>query len=174
MKKRWIFLVLILSILIAALWDSVPQIKNFFTTIFNYLFLPIFNYNILVGMFFLVIILSIMMTLVQKYLTDQETIKEIKKEQKKLQEEMKKYKNHPEKLMELNQKQFEFMGQMMKASMGSIVYTAIPIVLLFRWLGDYFSQMPDFRFFGFMNWFWFYVIFSILFSSIFRKIFNVQ
>jgi len=58
-------------------------------------------------MFLIVIVLSFIMTLVQKYGTDQETLRELKKEQKMLQQEMKKYKDNPDKLLEFNKKQFE-------------------------------------------------------------------
>ena len=122
-------------------------------------------------MYFLII--AILTTIIQKYATDQETLKELKKEQKLLQEEMKKYKDHPEKLMELQKKQLEFIPKTMKLSMRAIVYTGVPFILLFRWFMDFFNTIPDFRFFGFLSWFWFYLIFTIILSSILRKIFKV-
>ena len=56
-------------------------------------------------------IIALLITLVQKYTVDQESLKKIKGEQKLLQEEMKKYKDHPEKLLELQKKQLEFLPQ---------------------------------------------------------------
>ena len=114
------------------------------------------------------------MTIAQKYGTDQKALKEIKAEQKKIQEEMKQYKDHPEKVAELTKKQFEFMPLMMKHSMRPIIYTGIPIILFFRWFMDIFEAMPDFRFFGFFSWFWFYLVLSIIFSMILRKVMKVH
>jgi uncharacterized membrane protein (DUF106 family) len=60
--------------------------------------------------------------------------------------------------------------------MRPLLYTAIPFVLFFRWFADYFSNpfFAAFRFFGFLSWFWFYLIGSIIFSSIFRKVLKVS
>jgi len=121
-----------------------------------------------------VLILSFLMTIIQKYTTDQKTLKEIKKEQKEVQKQMKEFKNHPEKVMELQKKQMSFMPQQMKLSMGSMIYTGIPLILLFRWFNDYFTVFAEanggpVRFFGFMGWIVFYLLFSIIFSSIIKK-----
>jgi uncharacterized membrane protein (DUF106 family) len=159
---------------IALAWDTYPQISNFGHSILDPLILPLFNWNILYGMILLIMVISLIMTFVQKYGTDQDEMRLIKKRQKELQKEMKKYSDHPEKIMELNKEQFEFMGKAMKASMGTIVYTAIPFVILFRWLNDYFSAFEDaIKFFG-MTWFWFYMVSAMIFSIIFRKIFKVD
>ncbi len=175
MKKRWIFLAILASLVIVWLWDKYPAIKSTAHSILDPSLGVLLNFNIFWGMAIILAVLSLLMTLIQKYTTNQKELKVMKEEQKKLQEEAKKYKNHPEKLMELNQKQFEFMGKMMKESMGSIVYTTIPIILLFRWFGDYFAQeaIKSYRFFGFLSWIWFYLIAFMIFSSIFRKVLNV-
>ena len=172
MKKRWIFGALLFSMLIAVYWNKSPQVSDFFHSILDPVFSPLLNWNIFLGMSLIVLVLSILMTLVQKYCVDQESLKEIKKRQKEIQKEMKEYREHPEKIAELSKEQFEFMGKMMKISMGSIVYTAIPFILLFRWLSDYFSLI-DYSFFGVLSWFWFYLLASIVFSSILRKILKV-
>jgi len=124
-------------------------------------------------MIIIVLIIALITTLVQKYATDQKTLRELKKEQKILQEEMKKYKDHPEKLMELQKQSFAFLPKTMKLSMRATAFTGVPFILFFRWFWDFFNAIPDFRFFGFLSWFWFYLIFTIIFSSIFRKVFDV-
>ena len=85
---------------------------------------------------------------------------------------MKEFQSHPEKLMELQKKQFAMMPRQMKLSMRSIIYTGIPFILFFRWFNDYFTVNPV-KVFGFLGWFWAYLIASIIFTSIFRKVFNV-
>ena len=172
MKARWVVGVLIFSMAIAAYWDRSPAISGFFHSILDPVFNPLLNWNIFWGMTVIVLFISVIMTFVQKYATDQEAMKEIKKRQKEIQKEMKEYREHPEKMMALNKEQFSFMGKMLKLSMGAIVYTAIPFILIFRWLMDYFAVV-DYAFLGFMSWFWFYLLASVVFSSIFRKMFKV-
>jgi uncharacterized membrane protein (DUF106 family) len=169
------FLVMIGSILIASLWNAVPIIKNTVHFIFDPSLGGILKWNITLGMFIITLGITFITSLVQKYGTDQETLREIKKEQKILQQEMKKYKNNPEKMLELNKKQLEFVPRTMDLSMRPLIYTFVPFILLLRWFIDYFSTpaMEGFRFFGFLSWFWFYLIFSIVFSSIWRKVLKV-
>jgi uncharacterized membrane protein (DUF106 family) len=173
---RGIFIVMIVSLLIAFFWDTLSFIKNGAHAILNPTAGVLLNWNLTWGMIIIVLIIAIFMTLIQKYATDQETqetLREMKKEQKALQEEMKKYREHPEKMVELQKKQFGFMPKMMKLSMRPMMYTAIPLILFFRWFMDFFAAIGDPRFFGFLNWFWFYLIGSILFSSILRKVLKV-
>ena len=170
---KGIFIVMIISLLIAFFWDSLSFMRDGAHAVLNPTAGMLLNWNLTWGMTIIVLIIALFMTLIQKYATDQETLKEMKKEQKLLAEEMKKYREHPEKMIELQKKQFAFMPKMMKISMRPMMYTAIPLILFFRWFMDFFSLIGDPRFFGFLNWFWFYLIGSILFSSILRKVLKV-
>lgn len=163
---------MIASMAIASLWDSIPAIKIGAHAILDPSFGAILEWNLTFGMLIIVLALTFLMTLIQKYGTNQKELKEIRIEQKKIQEEMKKCRDLPQKVIELNKKQMEFMSRSFKISMGSIVYTAIPFVLFLRWFNDYFTQasLAGFKFFGVLSWFWFYLIFSIVFSTITRKI----
>ncbi|MBS3066389.1 DUF106 domain-containing protein [Candidatus Pacearchaeota archaeon] len=177
MDKKGSFLgiaiVMIASLAIASLWNVVPQISSAIHYILDPILGSLLNWHVTIGMLAITLIITLMTTLIQKYGTDQETMRSLKAEQKKLSEDMKQYKNQPDKIMELNKKQFEFMGEMMKHSMRPIIYTGIPLVLLFRWFVDYFAQIPDFKFFGFLTWLWMYLIFSIVFSTVLRKVLKV-
>lgn len=168
----WIFVIMAVSLVIAGLWDQIPLIKDSVNFVLNPSAGVLLSWNVTLGMLAIIFFISIVTTLVQKYGTDQETMREMKKEQKALQEEMKKVKEHPEKVMELNKKQMEIMPRMMKLSMRPLVYTAIPFILFFKWFQEYFLANP-YTFFGFISWFWFYLIFAIVFSSILRKWWNV-
>ena len=123
---KGIVIVMLISLAIAFFWDSFSFIKNTVTSIFDPTAGILLNWNITWGMIIIVIIISIFMTIVQKYATDQETLRELKKEQKILGNEMKKYRDNPEKMLELQKKQFEFIPQTMKLSMRPIIYTGIP------------------------------------------------
>lgn len=168
-----IFIVMIVSLALASLWDKVSFIKEGAHAILNPTAGVLLNWNITIGMSAIVLIISFFMTIIQKYATDQKILREMKEEQKILQEEMKKYKNHPEKVAELSRKQLEFIPKTMKLTMRPIVYTAIPLILFFRWFMDFFALMEGFRFFGIFSWFWFYLIGTMIFSSILRKMMKV-
>ena len=170
---RGIFIVMIISLLIAFFWDSFSFIKNTVHTILNPTAGTLLNLNLTWGMIILVFLITLAMTLIQKYATDQETLRELKKEQKILQEEAKKYREHPEKLMEFQKKQMEFIPKTLKLSMRPIMITGVPLILFFRWFIDFFSAAGNPKFFGFFSWFWFYLISSIILSSILRKVLKV-
>ncbi|MFH1311231.1 MAG: EMC3/TMCO1 family protein [Nanoarchaeota archaeon] len=170
---KGIFIVMIISLLIAFLWNNSSFIKNTAHSVLDPSVGLLLNWNITWGMAIIVLIISVATTLIQKYATDQKTLREMKKEQKSLQEEMKKYREHPEKMMELQKKQMEFIPKMLKISMRPVIYTAIPLILFFRWFMDFFTAAGDPKFFGFLSWFWFYLILSLIFSSILRKLLKV-
>jgi uncharacterized membrane protein (DUF106 family) len=170
---RLIFIVMIISLIIVSLWDKVPIIKDTVHAILDPTAGVLLDFNVFWGMLIIVSIISLIVSLTQKYGTDQETLRELKKEQKILQEEMKKFKENPQKLLELQKKQFEFIPKTMKLTMRPIIYTGIPLLLFFRWFNDYFTALGGYEFFGFMSWIWFYLLFSILFSSVFRKLFKI-
>ena len=158
----------LISLFIAWAWNKIPIISNTTHLILNPVFNPLLSWNLTFGFLIIIFALSLITSLIQKYATDQKALKELKVEQKKLQEEMQKYKDHPEKLMELNKKQMGFMGETFKITMDSMAYTAIPFILFFRWFMDYFSII-SFKFLGVLSWFWFYLIFSIIFSILLKK-----
>lgn len=167
-----LFIIMALSILIAGFWDQIPYLKSSI----NYVLAPtagwLLNWNTTWGMLVVVFIISFISIIAQKYATDQKQLKELRKEQKLLQEEMKKFREHPEKLMELQKKQMEFLPKTMKLSTRAILFTGVPFILLFRWFNDYFVAKP-FTFIGFLPWFWFYLIFTLIFTAILRKILDV-
>lgn len=171
---KLVFIVMLASLVIVWLWDKIPQIKDFAHKILDPSVGQLFDWNITYGMLIVVFLISIVMTIVQKYTTNQEEIKRIKAEQKKINEDMKKFKDDPKKLTEVQKNLLPLTFELMQHSMRPIVYTGIPLILFFRWFHDYFSAIPEFKFFGFLGWIWFYLIFTILFSSILRKIFNVH
>lgn len=170
---RSIFFVMLLSMMIAVFWERLDFVRDIVNSVLNPSAGWLLRLNLTIGMLVIVFILSTLMSVVQKYATDQKTLKELKKEQKEMQKEMKTLKEHPEKLMELQKKQLEFLPKMMKLSMRGIVYTSIPLILFFRWFMDYFNSIGDPKFLGFLSWFWFYLITSMIFSNILRKTMDI-
>ncbi len=171
---RIVFIIMLVSLLIASLWNYIPAIKQGAHLILDPTAGRLLNYNVNLGMIFVSAIITLFITIVQKYTVDNETLKQLKGEQKKIQEDMKLLKEHPEKLMQLQKQSMEKAGEMFSLSMKSFSYTAIPIILFFRWFSDYFGAFnPPLKILGFLSWFWAYLIFSIIFSIIFRKAFKL-
>ncbi|MEX0919968.1 MAG: EMC3/TMCO1 family protein [Candidatus Pacearchaeota archaeon] len=172
---RGILIVMGIAMGIAFLWDRTSFIRETAHSILDPTAGALLGWDITWGMILIVFGIAFIMTLVQKYGTDQEALREMKKEQKEVQEEMKKLKDHPEKLMEMQKKHFtEFMPKMLKLSMKPIVYTMIPIILFFRWFSDFFSSTGGIPVLGIsVGWIWFYILGSIIFSIILKKIFKV-
>ncbi len=171
------FGIMAFSLVLAFAWNSIPIIKNSVHAILDPSFGVLLNWNLTGGMMILVLIISLVTTLVQKYATDQEAIRELKKEQKELQKEAQEFKHDPQKMMELNKKNMarnlEITGNIMSLSMKATIFTIVPFILLFRWFQDVFIVLENPKFFGFMSWFWFYLIFVMIFSTVLRKWFKV-
>jgi uncharacterized membrane protein (DUF106 family) len=174
-SMKSIFIALVLAMLIAVSWESFPFIKNTAHAVLDPSAGALLGWNIIWGMIILVALLSLFMTLTQKYFTDQKEIKRLKKEQKELQKDMKECKEHPEKLMEMQKNSFPLMVELMKHSMRPMIYTTVPLILFFRWFMDYFATpaLEGFKFFGFFSWFWFYLLGSIIIGMALRKVLKV-
>lgn len=164
-----VIIVMLLTLVVAGLWDKVPSIKNTIHSVLDPSAGALLNWNLNIGMTVLVLIVTLITTLVQKYATDQKKLKELKKEQKDIQDEMKKFRDDPTKAMELNKRSMPLMMEQMKLGMRGVVYTGIPFILLFRWFTDYFVAAGSPKIFG-IGWIWFYLIGAIVFGSILRKI----
>lgn len=167
------YIAMFISLTIAFFWQHFPLIKNTAHAFLNPTIGVVLSWNLELGMILIVFFISLFMTVVQKYATDQETLREMKKEQKRLNDEMKSVRDHPEKLMELQKESMKLIAPMMKLSMRSAVYTIIPLILLFRWFNDHFISAGNPHIFGIFSWFWFYILGSLIFSSILRKALNV-
>ena len=165
---RVIVIVMFVSLIIAMAWDKLTFIKNPIHAILNPTLGALLDWNLVIGMLILVFVISLFITILQKYTTNQKELKEIKKQQKEIQAEMKKHRGDVAKTMELNKKNMALLPQQMKLGMRSIVYTSIPLLFLFRWLYDYFALVGSNKILG-IGWIWFYLIGSLIFSSIIKK-----
>ena len=164
---------MIFTLIFAGLWDKIPAIKNAIHFVLDPTAGVLLKWNLNIGMLLIVLIITIITTLVQKYATDQKTLKELQAETKEIQKQMKEFKDHPEKMMELQKKQFSMMPKQMKLSMRAILYTGIPFVLFFRWFNDFFLTAGNPKFLLGLSWFWFYLITTIIIGSILRKWWDV-
>jgi len=111
------------------------------------------------------LLISFFISLVNYFVLNKEKMHEIKGKQKALQEEMKKHKDNPEKLMELQKEMFSHMGETMKHSMKPMLITFIPLIILFPILR---GMLLTTEIAG--TWFWWYLGSSIIGSMVFRKL----
>jgi uncharacterized membrane protein (DUF106 family) len=171
-KKGSIVPIVIVSIfvlIIGNFWNSLPFIKNPVHSALDPSVGALLKWNLTIGMMIIVLLISLITTLIQKYTTDQKALKELKEEQKIFQQEMKKIEKDPIKMAESSKKNMEFMKRTFKLTSRTILFTGIPFVLFFGWFRDVFTAMGNPMFFGFLSWFWFYFIFTIVFSGFLRK-----
>jgi len=165
--------IMVISLAIAFFWDKIPFLKSSVGALLNPTAGALLNWNLTWGMFIIIFVIALLTTLIQKYTTDQEALKKLKVNQKALQKEMKKYRDQPAKMTELQKQSMAAIPETFKLTSRSIVYTGIPFILLFRWFMDFFAGAGDPRFLLGLNWFWFYLIFTMIFSGILRKYLKV-
>ncbi|HHI03967.1 MAG TPA: DUF106 domain-containing protein, partial [Candidatus Woesearchaeota archaeon] len=107
---------------------------------------PLLKLNPLLGIAIISFILTLLITLIHKFVTNQEVMKGLKKDMKDHQDEMKKHKDNPKKVMEIQKKVMEKNMEFMKHSFKPMLFTFIPIIIIFGWLNAnmaYYPIMPD-------------------------------
>jgi len=125
------------------------------------------------GLFVISFVLTLLVTLTYKYMTDQELLGSIKKEMKEIREDMKKFKENPQKMIELQKTSMEKSIIQMKNTFKPMLITFIPLILVFTWLREVYTSI-DITFLGISNWLIIYIIFSIILSATLRKILRVH
>jgi len=173
-----LFLVTILGLVVAGIWNAVPAVKTGVHAALDPSIGALMNWNLNIGFTIIVAVLTLITVILQKYMTDQEALKTIKEEQKIIQQEMKLCKDQPEKQMALSRKSMELQMKAMPITMRPVMYTTIPFILSFRWFADYFTPLKDIKLLHFFTastgWIWAYIIVSIIMSLVFRKILKVH
>ena len=119
-----------------------------------------------------------LITLIYKYTSNQKEMKRLKEELKALQGQMKENKGDAGKMMEvqkdLARKNLEYMSHSFKP----MIFTFVPVILIFWWLGALYKEIPvvlTVPGVGWnLSWVWTYIIFSFVFSMILRKTLKVH
>ncbi|MDO8481255.1 MAG: EMC3/TMCO1 family protein [Nanoarchaeota archaeon] len=110
-----------------------------FTDFLNPVFAPLLGLDPLLAVGIVALVVSVLITVIYKYTTDQDLMKRLKTELKELQAEMKLLRDNPEKMMEVNKKAMESNMKYMSQSMKSTLYTLLPLFLIFGWMNANFS-----------------------------------
>jgi uncharacterized membrane protein (DUF106 family) len=141
---------------------------NFFQGLFGWAI----NWNPVGGLLVICFILTLFITLVYKFMTDQKLLKTIKSDMKDLRKKMKEFRSDPKKMMELNKISMEKSMQQMKNTFKPMLVTFIPLILIFGWLREQYTLI-EISFLGIKSWLFIYIVFSIVFSMFLRKIMKV-
>jgi len=128
------------------------------------------------AIFLISVILSIAVTLVYKFLTDQTLMKELKKDLKKYQKQMKEHRGDTQKMSEVQKKAMSINMKYMRQTMKPMMITMLPFLLIFYWLRSVYVGtilIPLSFWSGHLGWIGTYIIFSMVFTTLFRKLLKV-
>ncbi|MBS3065383.1 MAG: DUF106 domain-containing protein [DPANN group archaeon] len=138
--------------------------------------------NTLVSIALVSAAVAMISTLVYKYFTDQSLIKQVRDDMKKYQDQIKEAKDNQEKALELNKKINELNMKILPQQFKPMMITIIPFLIIFQILRTIFSTMlviplpfhvPLSSFETGLGWLGTYVIFSMIFTTAFRKALKV-
>lgn len=126
------------------------------------------------------VVLSLAMTFAYKFLTDQALMREMKAEIDRLKKKMKKHRSDPEKMKAIQKKMMPLNMKYFKKSMKPTLITMLPFLLIFIGLRAVYGNVPvvplpwDLPLIGqSLEWIGTYIIFSIVFTTVFRKALKV-
>lgn len=137
----------------------------------------------LLSMMLFSLVITLLSTIAYKKFTNQQKMKELREKQKEIQETSKQFRNDPKKMLELQQEMMRLSGEQMRASMKITLITLLPFILIFNFLKNLYTdaevgniidwgvRVPLFD--TGAGWLLSYLIFSIIFSMILRKIMKV-
>ena len=115
---------------------------------------------------FFSLVVTLISTLVTKWLTNQAHLKTLKERQKQIQKDLKKCKPGDKLFEELQAELIQISMTMMKSTFKPLLITFIPFLILFGWIRrTYVDILP--------GWLWYYIISSMAASLIYRKIFKM-
>lgn len=141
-----------------------------FESFFNLIFGSLISWNPLVAIIFISFLMTLVITLSYKFLTNQEMMKSLKQEIKDFQKQMKEHKEDSQKVREIQKLSLEKNMKYMMHSFKPTLFTFVPLIIIFTWLRTTYStiQLP------FLSWFWVYIIVSIVFSMVLRKALKIH
>ncbi len=114
-------------------------------------------------------VVTLFLTIVTHFMTDRAMMRAIKDKQKNLKEEMKKHKDNPQKMMEINKQMMEDFPKQMKQSLKISLVTLVPLLILWNWLRVVLAATSISH-----SWIWWYIVSSLIFSMILRKVFKLD
>ncbi|MBI5871809.1 DUF106 domain-containing protein [archaeon] len=125
------------------------------------------------GVIIISLILTLIITLAYKFLTNQKEMKQLKLEIKELQNQAKEMRNYPEKMVDINKQVMEKNMKYMMKSFKPTLFTLIPIIFIFGYINSFYSDLGNPKLLFGLSWIWIYIISSIIFSMALRKLLKI-
>ena len=153
-------------------------LDNFFNLVFG----PIVALSSPLNIIIISFILTLIVNLAMKLFTNQKVMKALKEESELVKEEMKKFKNDPQKILELQKKTMETSMKYLRHSLPATLVTLLPLLFIFGWLRKTFPENMVLLNFpinlpllgsGF-GWLGSYILFSIIFNIVLRKLLKIH
>jgi len=105
-------------------------------------FSPLLKMAPVLSILIMALVLSFLITIIYRVMTNQEEMKSMKEELKRHQKEMKELRNDPKKMMEAQKKAMGINSKYMMKSMKPTLVTFIPIILIFGWMNSHIAYEP--------------------------------
>ena len=112
-------------------------LESFFNSIFGWAI----DISPRTGIIVVSFVMTLVATLIHKFMTDQTLLKNIKEEMKQIRKEIKEAAQDPAKMAELNKKSMEKSMTQMKHTLKPIIITMVVFFILFSWLRDKFDPL---------------------------------
>ncbi len=113
-----------------------------FDAFFNSVFGPILRLSQPWPVLIISLMITLLITIVYKFMTDQEMMKKTKQEVKELQQDIKQFREDPKKMIEVQKEMMDKQFKMMGHSMKPTFITLIPIIIIFGWLNSTMAYEP--------------------------------
>lgn len=113
-----------------------------FESVLNPVFDPLLSLPMPMVVVIMAFIITFLITVIYKFTTNQNLMKDLKTEMKELQKEMKELKSDPKKMMDVQKKAMQSNMKYMSHSMRSMLFTFIPIILIFGWMNGHLAFEP--------------------------------
>jgi uncharacterized membrane protein (DUF106 family) len=105
---------------------------------------PLLDQSPFLAILLLAFVISLLITLVYKFFTNQGEMKRLKDEQKGFQARMKELRSNPEEMMKVQKDAMKVNMEYMKHSFKPTLITMLPIILIFGWMAAHLAFEPIF------------------------------
>jgi uncharacterized membrane protein (DUF106 family) len=116
----------------------------FLDPVLNPVLQPLLNASPFWAITILAFVISLAITLVYKYATNQDEMKRLKDQQKEYQKRMKELRSNPEEMMKVQKEAMSKNMEYMKHSFKATLITMLPIIIVFSWMSAHLVYEPIF------------------------------
>ncbi|MBR9698896.1 DUF4199 family protein [Candidatus Woesearchaeota archaeon] len=113
-----------------------------FENLLDPVFRPLLSLHPLLAVALVALLVTVIITFVYKFTTNQDLMKRLKTEMKEMQKQMKELRQHPEEMMKVQKKAMQSNMKYMGQSFKSTFYTILPIIIIFSWMSAHFAFDP--------------------------------